>query len=98
MFFASTPEHKICGKDGKLHKKHQASRLKARIYLQYILLVEILGIVKKYGRDEKYDFSSDDRLSKILQGSYGFNTANDKRQNTLLLDSFMTIWLITLPN
>ena len=46
MFFANTPEHKICGKDGKLLKKHRARRLKAKIYLQYILLDEILGIVK----------------------------------------------------
>ena len=39
----------------------------------------------------------DDRLSKLLQGIYGFNNANDKRQNTLSLDSFMTIWLLNLP-
>ena len=36
-------------------------------------------------------------MSKILEGNYGFNTANNERQNTLALDSFMTIWLLTLP-
>ena len=97
MFFANTPEHKIHGKDGKFLKKFWARRLKVKFYLQYTLFVEIIGIVKKYGRDDKYNFSLDDRLSKILQGNYGFNTANDKRQNTLSLDSFMTIWLVTLP-
>ena len=65
LFFANTEEKEKVNKDGSLTKKFWARRLKAKIYLQYILLVDIIAIVKKYGRDDKYDFSKDDKLSKI---------------------------------
>ena len=56
-----------------------------------------MSAVTEYGRDDKYNFSSDDRLFKMLLGNYGYNTVNGKWQNTLSLDSFMTIWLLKLP-
>ena len=48
LFLADTHDNKIHGKDGKFLKKIWARRLKVKIYLQYTLLVEIMGVFDKY--------------------------------------------------
>src|SRR5688572_25521618 len=56
-----------------------------------------MKIVYKYGRHPKYDFDKDERLSKILNGKHGQKGKPDKNHVTGAFDSFLTIWLLTLP-
>ena len=56
-----------------------------------------MSIVKKYGRNAQYNFKNDSKLTKIMKGDYGDQMSGDKVKNIIAIDSFMTIWLITLP-
>ena len=55
-------------------------------------------IVKTYGRNDLYDFTTDKKLSFIKYGEFSdVNCYGTEKQKILALDSFMTIWLLTLP-
>ena len=56
-----------------------------------------MNIVRIHGRNKKYNFDLDDKLKTIKKGEFGDKMLGDKNKNILALDSFMTIWLITLP-
>ena len=51
-----------------------------------------------YGRYDNYNFSTDDTLALIKSGDFSdyFNN-NTEKQKILAIDSFITIWLLTLP-
>ena len=61
------------------------------------MLLELMLIVQAHGRKPEYNFENDIKLKKILKGEYGLHTKNDKKSVTLAFDSFLTIWLLTLP-
>ena len=71
--------------------------MKAKIYLKTTLLEDILDLVKNNGRYDGYYFGSDYDLSEILNGKFGTELCNNQKKLTLCFDSFMTIWLLTLP-
>ena len=81
----------------KLNNKYRAKEMKSEIYLKYSLLVDLMHIVKTYGRNTEYDFQTDQKLAVIKTGNFSDQENNDKRKITLAFDSFMTIWLLTLP-
>ncbi len=70
---------------------------KARVYFKYSLLVDLLHIVKTYGRNPNYDFDNDQRLFHIRNGNFSVRNHTDRTKQILLIDSFITIWLLTLP-
>ena len=45
-----------------------------------------------------YKFENDEQLSNILKGKHGLQGKDDKNDVTLSINSFMTIWLLTLPD
>ena len=76
--------------------KVQSKRIKAEVFLRYTLLTKLMSIVYTYGRNPDYDFASDERLAKILNGRYGLHGKTDKKHVLGAFDSFLTIWLLTL--
>ena len=82
---------------GKKGNKMNAWRIKALVYLRYALLSDLLTLVKKYGNNPAYNFDQDVKLSKILNGKHGLQGKNDNKHITCAIDSFMKIWLLTLP-
>ena len=56
-----------------------------------------MTIVQKYGRKPNYLFENDEKLALIMKGNYGPKAKATKNQVTCALDSFLTIFLITLP-
>ena len=72
-------------------------KTKAETFLKYTLLSDLMKIVHRYGRHPNYDFDNDERLSKILNGKHGQEGKMDKNHVTGAFDSFLTIWLLTLP-
>ena len=73
-------------------------KIKAPVYLRYALLSELLTLVHKHGNNLDYNFDRDVKLSKILEGKHGLQGArNDQKHITCAIDSFMKIWLLTLP-
>src|SRR5687767_14938073 len=77
---------------------HQLGKLmKSKIYLKYNLLVNLLQVVKQYGRTAKFNFENSEKLKKIKHGQFGDNNNTNKVKSTVSIDSFMTIWLLTLP-
>ena len=92
----------IEGSTNKLHNKATSEKLrtnfaKSENFLQYELLKNLMNIVSIHGRDKSYKFEADEKLKKIKEGSYGDQLAGDKTKNIIAFDSFMTIWLLTLP-
>jgi hypothetical protein len=55
-----------------------------------------MKIVKEYGRNDGYNFEIDKKLLCIKNGDYSAKK-NTGTKNTLAINSFMTIWLLTLP-
>src|SRR5688500_12060066 len=77
---------------------HESGKLmKSKIYLKYNLLVNLLQVVKKYGRTAKFNFESSKKLKKIKNGVFGDHNNTNKVKSIVSIDSFMTIWLLTLP-
>jgi hypothetical protein len=72
-------------------------KIKAGIYLKYSILVELMQVVKTYGRNPAYNFNTDEKLALIISNSYKEQRNNDKTKMILSMDSFMTVWLLTLP-
>ena len=72
-------------------------KTKAKVYLRYSLLVDLMQIVKTYGRKDNYKFENDEKLACLKSGEFGYENQNDKTRLILSIDSFMTIWLLTLP-
>jgi hypothetical protein len=56
-----------------------------------------MKIVKEHGRKPDYDFEKDERLANIKNGDYGAKAKPTKYHVTCAIDSFLTIWLVTLP-
>ena len=81
----------------KQTNQNYARKSKSDVYLRYILLVNLLNIVTKYGRNPEYNFEKDAGLEFLLQGEYGVFKQDEKVKQLLALDGFLTIWLITLP-
>ena len=81
----------------KSENKYQARTIKAGIFLRYSLLLDLMTIVKKHGRKPDYDFGNDQNMAKILEGSFGTEGKSNKNHVTCAFDSFLTIWLLTLP-
>ena len=73
-----------------------AKLIKSEIYLKCILLMNLMEIVKKYGRNPNYNFETDEKLNSIRCGEYS-DLDNNKNKDMLAFDGFMTIWLLTLP-
>src|SRR5688500_5711646 len=67
------------------------------MFLRYSLLVDLMSIVKKHGRNPDYDFEKDDKLSVIKDGKLRKVSINERNKVILSIDGFMTIWLLTLP-
>lgn len=78
-------------------EKTKAREVKAEIFLRYELLKQLMEVVKKHGRDKEYNFDKDTKLAKIRDGIFESEAQLDRIKNMLGIDSFMTIWLITLP-
>jgi len=74
-----------------------AKDIKAEAYLKYYVLVQYMHVVKEFGRSKEYNFEKDQKLGAIVSGPYGDSTQTDLTKRTLSLDSFMTIWLLTVP-
>jgi hypothetical protein len=89
----------ITSENGELKKipQFRPRAVKAEIFLRYSLLVDLLHIVKTYGRNPDYDFRNDEKLAVIRNEYTSDNNMNDKTKMVLTMDSFMTIWLLTLP-
>ena len=81
------------------HKEHkyQAMHIKAELFLKYTLLLDVMTIVQKYGRKQDYNFDNDQNLSIVLNGPYGPKGKANRYQVTCAFDSFLTIYLVTLP-
>ena len=56
-----------------------------------------MKIVKKFGRKPDYDFEKDERLARIMDGNFGVGGKDTKNYVACAFDSFLTIWLCTLP-
>jgi hypothetical protein len=76
---------------------YNGRRIKTKVYLKSTLLTDLMHVVKTHGRHKEYDFQTDTTLSMIKNGNYGNNPKIDKTKLILSIDSFMTIWLLTLP-
>src|SRR5688500_9521539 len=72
-------------------------KIKSLIYLRYSVLVDLLQIVKKHGRNPEYKFEDNDILTKIKSGSFGDQLKADTTKGKLAMNTFTTIWLMTLP-
>ena len=56
-----------------------------------------MKIVIKYGRKPEYNFEKDENLAKIMDGNFGTEGKDTKNFVTCAFDSFLTIWLCSLP-
>src|SRR5687767_15643024 len=56
-----------------------------------------MKIVKKYGRNDDYNFKTDKKLDCIKTGDYSDQKNLDRNKIILAINSFTTIWLLTLP-
>ena len=81
----------------KASDKDCARKTKAEVFLKYSLLVQLMHIVKKYGRNDDYNFENDDKLFYIKSGEHSDKQNPNNPKRTLAINSFMTIWLVTLP-
>ena len=70
--------------------------IKAKVYFKYTLLEQVMEVVKMYGQYPQYDFSSDPLLNQILNGEYGVKDGTGSKKKVTKIDSFLTLWLITL--
>ena len=77
--------------------KHLAKGIKAKVYLRYSLLVELMQVVIKYRRSDLYEFDLNEKLSVIKSGISDDVITNEKIRQILSFNSFITIWLLTLP-
>lgn len=78
-------------------EKTQAKQTKGEIYLKYILLVDIMNIVKTYGRKQDYNFCYNEKLKEAQKVFFSDKSKTDNAKLMLSIDSFMTIWLVALP-
>ncbi|HEY9296092.1 MAG TPA: hypothetical protein VIQ31_06910, partial [Phormidium sp.] len=76
---------------------NRARYMKAEHYLKYNILVELMEIVKTHGRKPDYRFRFDKKMSLIKNGPHGLGDKDDKIKTKIAIDSFMDIWLLTLP-
>src|SRR5688500_3840694 len=83
--------------ENKTKNQHLARQTKAEIFLRYTLLMDLMKIVIKHGRKPNYDFGKDEKLTKIMEGSNGTEGKTTKNNVTCVFNSFLTIWLCTLP-
>ena len=82
---------------GTVGDKAKARKIKSEIFLRYELLKDLMSILKTHGRNTECNFMNDPKLKKIIEGDSGYKPLGDKPKNILAFDSFITIWLITLP-
>src|SRR5687767_7993000 len=80
-----------------LNDKNRGRKIKAEVFLKYSLLVELMKIVKKYGRNDDYNFKSDEKLACIRFGKHSDQHTTNRTKIILGINSFTTIWLLTLP-
>lgn len=59
--------------------KYQSKKIKAKLYLKYIVLKELMQIVIEHGRNPPYKFDKDSKLKKIKDGKYGLAKKYKKR-------------------
>src|SRR5687767_5028557 len=78
-------------------QKFLVKKIKSLIYLRYTVLVNLLQIVKKYGKNPQYNFEDDEKLKKIKSGSFGDQLNADTIKGRLAMNTFTTIWLMSLP-
>ena len=81
----------------KINNRYRGKSIKAEIFLKYNLLAEVMEVVKKYGWYYDYNFNPDETLTVIKSDFFNDQTKFNKYQAMLTFDSFMTIWLLTLP-
>ena len=78
--------------------QHRSKVLKSELYLKYSLLVDMMKIVKKHGREPAYNWEEDPDLTVIRNGEFGgHEAAKNKLKVILAFDGFTSIWLLTLP-
>jgi hypothetical protein len=73
------------GSQVKMNDDIRAKILKNNLYLKYTLLVDLMKIVKQYGRKPEYDWNKDPDLSFIKNGNWGEDKAEDDTKNKFLL-------------
>ena len=56
-----------------------------------------MKVVQTYGRKQDYNFGNDENLWMILNGPFGPQGKVNRNQVTIAYDSFLTIYLVTLP-
>ena len=56
-----------------------------------------MNIIKTYGRYPDFDFTPFPKLQKVLDGTYGVKNNRTQKENVCAINSFLTLWLITLP-
>lgn len=74
-----------------------ARNIKAELFLKYMLLLDVMTIDQKYGRKPDFNFDNDENLAMVLDGAYGPKGKVNRNQVTIAFDSFLTIYLVTLP-
>ena len=81
----------------KTNHQGQSKTNQGKFYLKYSLLVDLMHLLKKYGRSDLYEFSLDEKLSVIKSGFLDDVITNEKIKQILSFNSFISIWLLTLP-
>ena len=56
-----------------------------------------MQVVKTYGRTPNFDFDTSNKLKTIKIGQHGDQSITTRKESFISIDSFMTIWLLTLP-
>jgi hypothetical protein len=93
-----TEEVQNTNKKNAAYRKYATRSFKAGLYLKHTLLVSLMTIVRKHGRIPKYFFDKDERLKTIKLGYGGLETAgDDPNKQEIAFNSFLTVWLLTLP-
>src|SRR5687767_9319364 len=80
-----------------LNDKNRGRKIKAEVFLKYSLLVELMKLLKKYGRNDDYNFETDEKLACIRFGKHSDQHTTNRTKIILGINSFTAIWLLTLP-
>src|SRR5688572_20747483 len=56
-----------------------------------------MHVVEKHGRNATYNFDTDDTLHAVRNGEFSDQDNNFQTKKLLCIDSFMIVWLLTLP-
>src|SRR5687767_12193258 len=69
-----------------LANKDQAKKIKAEVFLKYSVLVELMTIAKKYGRNDDYYFDTDKKLNCNKTGNYTDQENTDRTRIILAIN------------